>query len=363
MRKYVVFFLIMLLITAPAAWSSGAKEVPEKDALEVILLIPGTLGDKSFFDSANQGIEMIRDQLGATTKVVEVGTDSTRWEPNLLDAAEGSWDIIISGNSMTEMMNAIAPQYPDKRFINFDTSIEETPDNVYSIFYLTNEAGFLAGAAAALITTSDMPYANEEPLIGFLGGMDIPGINDFLIGYIEGARHVNDEIQIISSYAGDFGDPAKGKELTLLQFRSGVDISYNVAGGTGLGLIEAAKLQDAYAIGVDADQAMLFATSDPEKAEHIVTSTVKKIDAALLFAVEQHVSGTLPYGTHAELGISTGAVGIAKSDYYQKLLPEEIKSQLEEIEQAVSSGAVTVSTAFGMSSDEFSKLRDSVSPY
>jgi basic membrane protein A and related proteins len=350
-----------LLCAAMFAFLPGSLAAQGKSKLNVILLIPGHLGDKSFFDAANRGLARVKSELGATTKVIEIGTDSTKWEPSLLDAIEGRWDIIISGNTMTELMNRTAAKYPDKRFINFDTSIEETPKNVYSMFYSTNDVGFLAGSTAALVTSSKMPLANPDKLVGFVGGMDIPGINDFLVGYIEGARYVDKGVKVFVSYAGSFTDPAKGKELALVQYGAGVDVSYNVAGGTGLGLIDAAKEKNRYAIGVDSDQAMLFADTDPAKAEHIVTSTVKRIDDAILRAVKMHVAGTLPYGKHEVLGVKEGGVGLAKNKYYLAM-PAAIRARLDQIEADVASGKIKVDSAFTMSSEDVKALRDSVKP-
>ncbi|MFP4457285.1 MAG: BMP family ABC transporter substrate-binding protein [Clostridia bacterium] len=367
-KKIFLSLIVVLLLFSLIGCSEDAVDDPNEgepngeEALRAILLIPGELGDKSFFDAANNGMALIEENLEAEIKVVEMGTESTAWEPNFLDAIEGGYDIIISGNDTTELMNELATDYPDQMFINFDTSeTENQPENVYSMFYTTNDLSFMAGAAAALITNSDMELANEEKIIGFLGGMDIPGINDFLVGYIQGAQHVDPEIKMFISYAGDFGDPAKGKELTLIQYNSGADVSFNVAGGTGLGLLDAAYETDNYAIGVDSDQAMLFAESEPEKAAHIVTSAVKYIDQAIFRAVEMHVEGTLPYGTHEELGVAEGGVGLAKNTYYETLLSEEIKAELNDIEQLLVDGEITVDSAFGMSSEEINEIRDSVS--
>jgi len=342
-----------------------ASETPEaneeiSEKLSVILLVPGNLGDKSFFDAANNGINLVSEEIGAATKVVEMGTDSTKWEPNFLDAIDGDYDIIISGNSTTELMDELALEYPDQKFINFDTMTSEHPENVYSMFYSTNELSFLSGACAALITGSDMELANEEQIIGFLGGMDIPGINDFLVGYIEGAKYINPDIQMFISYAGDFGDPAKGKELSLVQYNSGADVIFNVAGGTGLGIIDAAKEVDKYAIGVDSDQAMLFEETDKEKAEHIVTSAVKYIDKAILRAVKMHSEETLPYGTHEEMGVKEGGVGLAENNYYNSMLSEESKAKINEIKDKMIAGEITVNSAFGMTTEEIDQMRDSV---
>lgn len=193
MKKNVLALLllmVMVLVTACGNNTSGkgntanpandaeGGEAAAGDKLKVVLLIPGTLGDKSFFDAANKGLQKVKDELGAETKVVEMGTDKTKWEPTFNDIAAEDWDVVISGGSeITEMFNATAEANPDKKFINYDTDIEEAPANMYNMSYSTNEVSFLAGAAAALATQSDMPNANKENIIGFVGGMDIPGIN------------------------------------------------------------------------------------------------------------------------------------------------------------------------------------------
>ncbi len=337
------------------------SESMTEEPLRVILLIPGSLGDKSFFDSANHGIELMNENLNVETKVVEMGTDYTKWEPNLLDALEGNWDIIVTGNAMTEMLNTFAPDYPEQKFINFDSTDTLENSNVYGIQYKANELSFLAGACAALVTNSDMELANSDSVIGFLGGMDIPGINDFLVGYIEGAKYEDENIKVMISYAGDFADPAKGKELSILQYNNSVDISFNVAGGTGLGLLDAAKERNAYAIGVDSDQALLFEDTDPEKSEHIVTSAVKKIDEAIYGAVVKHIEGTLEYGIVDQLGVAENGVGLAKNQYFEQL-SDEIKAEIESVEAELSAGNIEVSTAYGMSTEEINEIRENVKP-
>lgn len=360
MNLLVTLILVLALVFTGCSNSDGAAEKSE-DQLRVILLIPGSLGDKSFFDSANKGMEMVKSELGAEIKVIEMGTDFTKWEPNLLDALEGEWDIIVSGNSMTEMMNTFAVDYPDQNFINFDSFETQVSANVYGVQYKANELSFLAGSVAALVSQSDMEYADDNQMIGFLGGMDIPGINDFLVGYIEGALYVNEDTKVMISYAGDFGDPAKGKELSLLQYNSGVDISFNVAGGTGLGLLDAAKDQSKYAIGVDSDQALLFEDTDPEKSTHILTSAIKKIDQAVFNAVKEHVEGSLEYGIVKQLGVAEGGVGLAKNKYYDQL-SDDIKDTITDIEAKLNAGEIEVGTAYGLETDEINAIREQVRP-
>ncbi|WP_339220267.1 BMP family ABC transporter substrate-binding protein [Paenibacillus sp. FSL H8-0332] len=333
------------------------------DKLKVVLLIPGTLGDKSFFDAANNGLQKVKSELGAETKVVEMGADKTKWEPTFNDIAAEDWDVVISGGSeITEMFNATAEANPDKKFINYDTDIEEAPANMYNMSYSTNEVSFLAGAAAALATQSDMPNANKDNVIGFLGGMDIPGINAFLVGYIQGAQYVDPEVKVAVSYAGDFVNPAKGKELSLIQYNSGVDIIFNVAGGTGLGIFDAAKEKNKYAIGVDSDQAMLLKDTDSVKANLIVTSAIKKIDSAILGAVKKLQDGTLEMGKRDVLGFVEDGVGIAENEIYKAAFPAELQTKIEEVKQKLINKEIKVDNAMGMETSEVEAIRNAVKP-
>lgn len=374
MKKNVLFLLltvVMVLVTAcgsnggnqASTGNNSSDAAGQSDKLKVILLIPGTLGDKSFFDAANNGLNKVKEELGATTKVVEMGTDKTKWEPTYNDIAAEDWDVIISGGSeITEMFNAIAEANPDKKFINYDTDIEEAPANVYSMTYATNEVSFLAGAAAAYATQSEMEHANEDNVIGFVGGMDIPGINAFLVGYIQGAQYVDPDVKVAVSYAGDFVNPAKGKELSLIQYNSGVDIIFNVAGGTGLGIFDAAKEKKKYAIGVDSDQAMLLKDTDPEKANLIVTSAIKKIDSAILGAVKKLSEGTLEMGKRDRLSFEEDGVGIAENDIYTSTFPEEIQAKVEEVKQKLINNEIEVDNAMGMETAEVEAIRNAVKP-
>jgi len=372
MKKIIVVALLVLLVLMPV-FVGCQKKVEEPAAvaaeaepvLKVANLINGVLGDKSFFDSAAAGMDLIKAEYGdkVEVKTIEMTYDETKWEPTLLDTADEDWDIIIVGTwQMTEMLQEVAADYPDKKFFIYDTSVDYSLglDNVYSILFSQNEASFVAGAMAAAITTSDMPLANPEPMIGFLGGMDIPVINDFLVGYIEGAQYVNPDTKVAISYIGSFSDSAKGKEMALAQYNQGADIGYNVAGQAGLGQLDAAKDVGRYAIGVDSDQAAIFADSDPDKAALITTSVLKRVDMSLLRAVKMHMDGTAPYGKSEILGFAEKGVGLAKNDIYKELVPADIQTLVDDVEKKIRSGEIKVSSAFGMDSDAMNNLRNSV---
>lgn len=345
----------------------GTDQSSKDKPLKIVLLLNGTLGDKSFFDSANAGMKLIHDQLGAETKTIEMGYDQTKWQPTLEDVSDEDWDIIIAGTyQMQEYLEKVAPEHKDKKYITFDNSVDYTKgnlDNVYSILYKQNEASFLAGALAAKTTESTLPQANKDKVIGFLGGMDIPVINDFLVGYIEGAQYVDKGIKVATSYVGDFANSAKGKELALDQYNNQkVDIGFNVAGQAGLGQLDAAKASNKFAIGVDSDQAALFKDSDPAKANLVLTSVLKNVDQSLLRAIKMYKEGTLKFGAAETLGIKENAVGLAKNEFYEKNVPQDVRDYIDGLEKKILSGEIKVDTAMGMDTAKLNQIRNAVKP-
>ncbi len=354
MKKTWIVILLGLFILASISITSCKKKEeaePVKKEVKVVLYVNGTLGDKSFFDSANRGVEQAIKELGIKGKTIEGGYDPARWEPDIEQLSEGDWDIIIAGTwQLQEILEKIAPKNPDKKYFTYDTSVDYSKadlSNVYSILYSQNEGSFLVGALAAIVTTSDMPLANPQKVIGFLGGMDIPVINDFKVGYEQGAKYIDPDVKVLVSYAGSFSDAAKGKELILAQYEQGADIAFNVAGETGLGLLDAAKEKKRYVIGVDSDQYLLFKDSDPEKASYITTSMMKNVDKSLFRGIKLHLEGTLKYGEADVLGIKKDGVGVADNDNYRKLISEDIRKRIKELEDKIVSGEIVIDTAFG----------------
>jgi basic membrane protein A len=350
-RWNVILLALLLAGTMILTVSCKKKETAKASDFKVVLYLNGTLGDKSFFDSAASGVERAAKELGVTTKIIEGTYDPQRWEPDLIQLAEGDWDVIIAGTwQLQEMLEKLAPQNPTKKWITYDTTADYSKpglDNVYSILYKQNEGSFLVGALAAIVTGSKMPLANQQKVIGFLGGMDIPVINDFKVGYEQGARYIDPAVKVLVSYVGAWEDSAKGKELMLAQYDQGADIGFNVAGQSGLGLLDAAKEKKRYAIGVDSDQFLVYKDSDPEKASYIVTSMLKNVGASLFRAIKGTMDGTIKYGAAEALGITEGGVGVADNENFNKLISQEIRDRLKELEKKVVSGEIKIDTAFG----------------
>lgn len=364
MRK--MFSLLFVLILAVSLIYGGYQVNAANNQLKVALLLNGNLGDKSFFDSANSGLQKIKKELKVKTKLVEMGPDQTKWEPTLADISDEDWDIIIVGTwQMAEILQKIAVQHPEKKYIIFDSAVDYSKgkyQNVYSISYKQNEGSFLAGALAAKVTQSNMQLANKEKLIGFVGGMDIPVINDFLVGYIQGAKQVDPNIKVATSYIGDFFNTAKGKEMGLALYDQKADIVFSVASQAGLGVLDAAKSQNKYVIGVDSDQSMLFKDSDPAKANLILTSVLKRVDNSLYRAIKLCQQKKLPWGQEEALGIKEGAIGIAKNEFYKKNVPQDFQKIIASFEGQVLAGKLKVDSALGMSTTKLNEIRNSVKP-
>ncbi|MGO4274895.1 BMP family protein, partial [Paenibacillus sp. TAF58] len=306
--------------------------------INAVYFVNGTLGDKGFFDSAQRGVKQAGETLGMTVKTVEGGTNQADWPSGLESlASSGKYDVIVLGTSqMTDIIKDVAKRYEKQKFIFFDEAITGLP-NVYSMTYSQNEGSFMAGAFAALVTTStELKGANPEKVIGFIGGMDIPIINDFKAGYEQGAKYVDPAITVVASYVGDFANAPKGKELALAQYNSQkVDIAFNVAGGAGLGLLEAGNSLGKYSIGVDSNQNGLYPGS-------VLTSMVKAIDNSVLRALTLFSQDRLGFGKNEVLGIKEGGVGLAKDELYGKHVPKAIQDKIMDIEQKLNKGEIKV---------------------
>ena len=320
----------------------------------VLLFVNGALGDQSFFDSAQRGLNLAEEEFGIEADTVEPGLDETQWEAALIDTVENEdFDVLIVGTfQMVEYLQEIAPQYPDKTFIIFDAPVDYSTgccDNVYSITYKQNEGSYLAGVYAGAMTTQDIEGMNPESIVAAMGGLEIPVILDFIVGYEQGVMDTNPDATVIRQYVGGqtpWNDPARGRDVAEAQYGQGADIIFQIAAGSGNGVFEAAEETGRYAIGVDSDQAQIVEGANPDQAEHILTSMLKNVDNSLYRAIDLYLQGELPVGEVEALGIAEGGVGLARNQYYDENTPDEVKQLVDEAEQAVINGEVEVATAF-----------------
>lgn len=340
LSKAAAGLLLAASMMASTAIPAAAQEYTKDNPLKVALVLHGTLGDKSFFDDAAAGMKKAEAELPVTVKIIEAGYDRSKWQPALADATDSGYDVIIAGTfDMTGYIAELAPQYPDVKFIDFD----DTPDfaacdckNVLGVQYTTSSAGYLAGYAAAKLSKSG--------ILGTIIGMEFPTVTDFKVGFDQGAKDANPEIQILNAVAGTFNDPAKGKEMALAQISQGADVVFPIAGGTGIGSLQAVKDAGKLAVGVDSDQATIFAATDPAQADVIFTSVEKKVGESLYLALKGTIDGNQTYGQRVLLGLADGAVGISKNAWYEKLVPAEVRTEIDALEAKIAAGEIVVAT-------------------
>ena len=351
---------VMLVCLALACALALPVAAAGPDKASVFLLISGSLGDKGFNDSAKAGLDMIKEKFGAkvTTKYTELGSDAAKYAPALEDAGAEGYSVVLCSNNFNNAVQEVAARYPKTLYVMYDGWIAADIGNVYSIQYKNSEAGYLAGALAGLFTkVQGDPKVNADNVIGFIGGRDITGINDFFVGYIAGAQKVNPSIKIIYNYVNSFTDTAKAKDQALIQIKTyNADVVYHAAGRAGLGLFDAAVETGKYAIGVDTNQAGLFAT-EPAKANLILTSTMKRVDLTLFQAVSLFMDGQKLGGKKVYIGAAEGAIAYAP---FNKAVPANLQKELEKVQSEIRAGTVKIPSAFTMSADEINKLRDSV---
>ena len=353
----------------PAAEEEKTEEpaAEEGKVYNVAYLVNGNLGDKSFFDSAEAGLAQLKADGRIDYVTIEMGgtdEDQPTWLSTLYDVSEdGGYDLIVCGTyQMPDYLKEVATQYPDQLYAIFDdTTYVGENQNVVNLSYRQNDMGYLIGVYAACMTVdTNIANINEDAVVGFVGGVDSPVINDFLIGFIEGAQSVNPDIKVDTRYTNDYVDTAIAKEYGLSMINDNkCDIIWGVAGNAGNGAAEAAlETGKAWFIGVDSDQELTFS---PDLAAITLTSGLKNIGNSLVWLFDEWDAGRTYWGQVVELGIAEGGVGIVTDKNYDKLASAETKAAVEAAQNAILNGEVVVDSA--LTNQELAvELRDSVRP-
>ena len=317
--------------------SGGSEEVQPAMVTDV-----GGLGDQSFNDSANTGLERAAEEFGVETEVLESSAPAD-YQNNLTQLADNGFTPVYAiGFLMTDALTEIAPQYPDTNFAIVDSVVEA--DNVASLTFREQEGSYLVGVLAGLMTQQDAEYTNpDDKVVGFLGGQESDLIAKFEAGYTAGVESVCSDCEVLVQYAGStpdaFNDPARGKEISLQQIQQNADVIYHASGATGAGLFEAASEQDIFAIGVDSNQAEL----NPDAP--ILTSMVKRVDNAVFQTTEAARNGNFPGGEVQEFGLEDEGVALAPYGRFDDQVPQEVKDQIDEARQGIIDGEIEVPDA------------------
>ncbi|SNS49621.1 BMP family lipoprotein [Tropicimonas sediminicola] len=283
--------------------------------------------DKSFNESAFTGAKRWADTTGGSFREIEMQSEAQREQALRRLAEAGSNPIVMTGFAFGNVLAEVAPDYPDTSFAIIDAVVDEP--NVRSVVFSEHQGSYLVGMLAA--------EASKSGTVGFIGGMDIPLIRHFACGYAQGVKAVNPDAKIISNMTGTtpaaWNDPVKGSELAKAQISQGADIIYAAAGGTGVGVLQAAADADGVlSIGVDSNQNHLH----PGK---VLTSMVKRVDNA----VEQAFNDGPGFETGTVvLGLAEEGVGYAMDENNAELVSDEMKAAVEDAKQKIISGEVEV---------------------
>jgi basic membrane protein A and related proteins len=287
----------------------------------------GGLNDRSFNFLANQGRLDAQKALGIDTRVL-LSKSNGDYVPNLSTLAQQKYQSITAvGFLMADALNTVASKFPDSNFSIVDFSaaaLKDKPKNVEGLLFAEQEAGYLAGYLAGLWAKD-----NNAKVISSVGGQKIPPVDHYIAGYQAGAKKANPGIQTLNAYSQDFVDQAKCKEIALDQIAKGSKVVFQVAGGCGLGALDAAKEKGVQGIGVDADQSYL--------GEHILTSAEKHVDLAVRRAIASVQGGTFKGGTDVLSNVKNNGVGIGKIGP----AGQKYAAQVAKIRQQIADGQIT----------------------
>ncbi len=282
--------------------------------------------DKSFNEAAFSGAQRWAEETGGTFREIELTSEAQREQALRRFAEAGANPVVMTGFAFGSVLDEVAPDYPDTKFAIIDMVVNQP--NVRSVVFNEHEGSFLVGMMAGLKT--------ESNTVGFIGGMDIPLIRKFACGYAQGVKAANPSATVVANMTGTtpaaWNDPVKGGELTKAQISQGADIVYAAAGGTGVGVLQAAADEGIFSIGVDSNQNYLHPGS-------VLTSMLKRVDVAVYEAMSQGTD--LETGFNV-MGLSNYGVGVALDENNESIVSYDMLAQVYAAADKIVTGEMTV---------------------
>jgi len=321
---------LVAVLTLAIAGTAGARTdatASSQATLKVALVTDiGGLDDKSFNMLANRGLQQAKAKLGAQGRVF-ISKSNADYIPNLRTAAMQKYDLVIAvGFLMADSVSTVAKAFPKTNFAIVDypwVALKGKPKNVRGLIFAEEEAGYLAGVAAATVS--------KTGVVGSVGGMKIPPVDAFIAGYQAGAKATKKGIKTLNGYSQEFVAQDKCKELAFNQIDAKADVVFQVAGQCGLGALSAAKERGKWGIGVDADQGHL--------GVHILTSAQKKVDASVFQTAQMVKNGTFKGGTDSLFNVKNGGVGYGK---LSAKAPKTLKAKLDAVAKQIAAGKIKI---------------------
>jgi basic membrane protein A and related proteins len=339
-RRWLPLLLVLVAVGAAGCGgddNEGAATTAETQAESVtagLVSDVGRFNDKSFNQSALEGLNRAKAELGADTRAIE-SRAAGDYVPNLSSLARQHYDVTIGvGFLLAEAVSSVARKFPDENFAIIDYSVMAppftdaaknvaTPKNVQGLTFATNENSYLIGCMAAMMAKKQ----GGKQVISAVGGLKIPTVDIFIAGYQDGAKACNPGIQVLVGYSQDFVAQDKCKELGLNQIAAGSQVVFAVAGGCGLGALDAAKEKGKWGVGVDKDQSDL--------GPHILTSAVKRVDTSVFDTVKAVQEGSFKGGTDATFNLENDGVAIGKTS---DKVTQDILDKVDELKQQIIDG-------------------------
>ena len=313
----------------PGTDAEDTEDTPESELKVAMVTDEGGIHDQSFNESAWDGLQQAEKDFGVKVDYAESQQDAD-FAPNFETLLDAENDLIWGiGFKLSDALLEAAEANPDTKYAIIDFAYENTPDNVVGVVFKAEQPSFLVGYIAGLMT--------ETNTVGFVGGIAGDVIWGFDYGFQAGvqyaAKELGKEIKILNQYAESFSDVATGKAIATQMYQQGADIVFHASGDTGTGVIEAAKEQDKWVIGVDKDQNFLA-------PDHVLTSAMKRVDVGVHHVVQELVNGSFPGGETVVYGLEDGAVGLAPTS--DKHVPADILEKTKEIEQKIIDGEIDI---------------------
>lgn len=324
----ITLLLCTFLVLSCTDHASKTTESQQKKFRVGLVLDKGGKDDKSFNSAAFAGATKAVQELGIELKDVE-SPDDNAFEPALRSFAEKGMDLVVGiGFSQKDALSRVAPQFPNIKFAVVDADVSGA--NVTSLMFAEHEGSYLVGYLAGLATKTNT--------VGFIGGMDIPLIHRFELGYQEGVKAANTKAKVIVNYAGitseAWANPSRGKELALGQMAKQADIIFHAAGATGMGVFDAIEEKKKLAIGVDSNQNWV-------KPGFVLSSMLKRVDVAVYDTIERTLKGDFAAGTKV-YGLADKGIDYAIDKHNEKLIAP-YKVQLEAVREKIIKGVIKVS--------------------
>ncbi len=332
MKKVLIWILVFFIFISKFSWPATAKDI------DIALFIPGVIGGNPIFELMTDGVKKAKEEFGFSLNIVEGGYNPGGWEDQFKALVlTGKYEYIVTvTEGMPDIIKRVSSFSPKTKYLLLDGEINGVK-NAFGIKFKDREMTYLAGVFAGLVTLSSMEYANPLKKIGLIAGDIYPAMeNELLPGYREGACLVDKEISVVFSSVGNWNDPGKGREIAVAQYNQGVDIILNIAGASGIGIIDAAKKKRGYVIAVD--------TNQNKKAPGIIIgSALKKIDVATYEVIRDALSGKIPYGRTRWEGIESGKIGFTLDDpYFKRYVPKEIQEEMRKIVEEIKKGELKI---------------------